>query len=1074
MQYIIGLDLGITSIGWAIYNHTDNKIVKCGVRLFEVAENPKTKESLASPRREARGQRRRIRRRAYRMRAIRQYMITSNLLSEYELNNLFQKNKKTTPKKSHYDIYELRNNALIQALSNQQLAQILIHLCKHRGFKSNRKKDKTIDGKVNNSLKENTALMQKNNYRTIGEMLYKDEKFATNKRNRFGEYRVMLQRVDIANEAEEILKTQKAFGNNLITDDFIKKYLEIFSWQKSFDWKGNIIEMVGNCQFEQDEKRAPKACFSSETFIALSKLNNIKYVRNTQEHSLDKEQIQKIMSLALMRKTKTFNITFATLRKELSLGDDIRFNFVKYKSIDDYQEIEKTEKIKELEFRAYHELKSIICESVGEITWNNLVTNIQLLDEIAIVLTYNKTDDTIKEALHKCFKSCSHNFLHSEVIQIISALIENGVSFEKNINLSLKALYKIIPHLKSALQYDKACSVAGYNHSAKITQRSLKLKTIQEIGLDNELTNPVVIRAISQVRKVINAIIHIYGAPYQINIELARDLGKTAQQRNEITKFQKENQANNDKYYKLFIEYFNRAPAKDELLKYKLYKQQDCRCAYSGIYINLDDIRAGTNATQIDHIIPHSRSFDDSMNNKVLCLTVENQHKGNQIPFEYIAKQNSNSEEWLKFQERCNNMLKHGKQYGFNYKKHQLLLTKSFNQEGFIERNLNDTRYISRFCVNYLKNYLQFSDPTNKVPVRVLNGQATAFIRRHWGLNKSRDENDLHHAQDACVIAAISGGIVQKITSYMQAKSYGSNQDLSYTDHETGEIFNRFPEPYLNFRDEVQAKVREVFVSRMPKRKISGKVHDDTIRSRKYVDNPIAEYNKGNPFSTINKRLSESNITLNKDGEIDKLCPTYKHHNLNIYNLLVDRLSKYGNDCKKAFVEPLFAPRKDGTPSDTQIKTVKIIQAQNTGVAVNKGIADNGGMVRIDIFTKNSKNYIVPIYLSDVIKDELPKETSNGITIDESYMFRFSLFSKDLICITKDGITQLVYYVNYDRASPSNIVFMLPDGRGYNPWTTKSDCRLSIQKLDITKYQVDVLGNYIKVAQEKRLNFNFK
>ena len=54
----------------------------------------------------------------------------------------------------------------------------------------------------------------------------------------------------------------------------------MFSWQKSFDWLGNIIEMVGNCQFEKAEKRAPKACFSSEKFIALSKLNNIYYIHD--------------------------------------------------------------------------------------------------------------------------------------------------------------------------------------------------------------------------------------------------------------------------------------------------------------------------------------------------------------------------------------------------------------------------------------------------------------------------------------------------------------------------------------------------------------------------------------------------------------------------------------------------------------------------------------------------------------------------------------------------------------------------------------------------------------------------
>lgn len=156
------------------------------------------------------------------------------------------------------------------------------------------------------------------------------------------------------------------------------------------------------------------------------------------------------------------------------------------------------------------------------------------MDEIAISLTYNKTDETIHKALAESFTKHPHNFQIEEQTLIISALLDDGISFDKNISLSLIALNKIIPFLELGQRYDEACASAGYNHSAQQSQRSIKLPTIQALGLDQELTNPVVIRAISQVRKVINAIIAIYGSPYQINTELARDIGKTAQQRNEI------------------------------------------------------------------------------------------------------------------------------------------------------------------------------------------------------------------------------------------------------------------------------------------------------------------------------------------------------------------------------------------------------------------------------------------------------------------------------------------------------------------------------------------------------------
>ncbi|MBX9597391.1 MAG: type II CRISPR RNA-guided endonuclease Cas9 [Burkholderiales bacterium] len=961
MRYVLGLDLGIASIGWAIYDIDKSTIEKCGVRLFDAAENPKTKESLATPRRLARGQRRRIRRRAYRMEKIKEYLIQSGLLTQDELAKLFISPEKTPSKSSRYDVYELRYQALDHQLTNTQLAQILIHLAKHRGFKSNRKNDKSVDGKINNKLKENHQLLIDKSYRSIGEMLYKDDDFSTNRRNRFGEYRVMLQRTDIEDEARIILERQQQLGNELISTGFIEHYLKMFNWQKSFDWRGNIIEMVGSCQFEKAEKRAPKACFSSEKFIALSKLNNIYYTLDSIEHWLSQSEIKHIYDLAIARKTKSFNITFADIRKALDISDEARFNFVKYNSNNDFLECEKKEKIKELEFKAYHELKTSISNHIGDVTWSNLSSNVALIDEIAISLTYNKTDETISAALAKSFTKHPHNFQIEEQTLIISALLDDGISFDKNISLSLLALYKIIPFLELGQRYDEACASAGYNHSAQQSQRNIKLPTIQALGLDQELTNPVVIRAISQVRKVINAIIAIYGSPYQINIELARDIGKTAQQRNEISKFQKENKASNEKMVAQFTEYFKRHPAKDELTKYKLWKQQNGHCIYSGESINLDEIRHGVNLTQIDHIIPFSRSFDDSLSNKVLCLTAENQRKGNQTPYEYIAEQ-----KWHTFEEHCENLLKHGRQAGFSYKKYQLLLTKKFDQDKFIERNLNDTRYISSFCKNYLENNLHFAElgDKNKRRVRVLTGQATAFIRSHWGLAKSREENDLHHAQDACVIAAVTTSMQQRITAFMQAKSYGKNQDATYTDPESGEVFDRFPMPNINFRTQLLQKVNQVFVSRMPKRTVTGQVHLDTIRSKRYVDNPVAEYNNGKPFSTISKRLSESGIKLDKDDEIPTLCPTYKQHNPNIYKLLKERLEKHDNDAKKAFAKPLLAPRKDGTPSEHQIKTIKVIQAQNTGVEVNHGIADNGGMVRIDIFTKDGKNYIVPVYLS--------------------------------------------------------------------------------------------------------------
>ncbi|RTL11235.1 MAG: type II CRISPR RNA-guided endonuclease Cas9 [Neisseriaceae bacterium] len=1080
MRYVLGLDLGIASIGWAIYNMDNSNIEKCGVRLFEPGEvkgaRNNASASLSASRRLARGMRRRIRRRAYRMQKIKEHLINSGLVSKDELANMFNSTSKTKSGTSHYDVYELRYLALDSFLSNQQLARVLIHLAKHRGFKSNRKKDKSVDGTVNKSLVENRKLLEENGYRTVGEMLHKNQTFAANKRNRFGEYRVMLQRSDIGEEAKIILEAQYQLGNQLINQQFIEKYITMFNWQRDFAKAEDIQKMVGKCQFETEEARAPKACFSSEKFIALSKLNNL-IVSNqiTQEkRKLTPAEIQKIIAFILAKKVKfSPKIYFSNLRTILSLEKDEYFNFIQYKPNIKFNEQEQKEQIKELSFPATHELKWGICEHAGEVTWLNLFSNTTLLDTIAVELTYNKTDEAIQTALEKCFAKQKNNFDTDSQQAIISAILKDGVSFDKNISLSLKALHKIIPHLENGQRYDEACKSVWGHHSQRNQQPNPKLPSIQALGLDNELTNPVVIRAISQVRKVINAVIDNYGSPYQINIELARDIGKSVDQRNEISKRQKNNQANNERLIAEFEEDFGRKPMKDEFTKFKLWKQQGNKCIYSGEYINPENILHGTHATEIDHIIPHSRSFDDSMGNKVLCLTQENQRKGNQTPYEYIGQSGHNEQAWHKFEERCKLMNKTGYQLGFDFSKLDRLLLKKVDKEGFIERNLNDTRYIARFCKNYLENHLQFSYPedNNKLRVRVLTGQATAFIRSHWGLSKSREENDLHHAQDACVIAAVTTKLVQNVTKYMHEKEFSAAPQIRFVD-EDGVIHDRFPMPNINFRQQIIERVNKIFVSRMPKHKISGQVHLDTIRSRKYVDNPVGEYNNGKPFSTISKQLADSGIKLDKDGEIPTLCPAYKQHNPNIYRLLKGQLEKHGNDAKKAFAEPLYAPRKDGTPSEAQIKTIKIIQPQNTGVKVNQGIADNGGMVRIDIFNKEGKNYIVPVYLSEVIKAELPnraiianKGEADWEMIDSNFKFIFSLYPNDLVKITTKKETFFGYYTGTDRATGA-ITILLHDGskeiRGIG---------IKINTL-LEKFQVDVLGNITKVEKEKRLDFS--
>lgn len=273
IRYGIGLDIGISSVGWAIVglNEVDEPctIVDMGARVFEAAEHPKDGSSLAAPRRIARSTRRRIRRRAHRKGRIRRLIVQEGLLSQAQLDALYQQ-------PGLEDIYILRTRGLDMPLCPEEFARILIHLAQRRGFKSNRKADSTDkeQGKLLRAVEDNKNLMQEKGWRTVGEMFARDPVYQDHKRNKGGEYISTVQRAMVEEEAHLLFVSQRKFGQQFAGESFETKYIDILLSQRSFDegpggdspYSGNQVEkMRGTCLFT-GEKRAPKASWSFSDF----------------------------------------------------------------------------------------------------------------------------------------------------------------------------------------------------------------------------------------------------------------------------------------------------------------------------------------------------------------------------------------------------------------------------------------------------------------------------------------------------------------------------------------------------------------------------------------------------------------------------------------------------------------------------------------------------------------------------------------------------------------------------------------------------------------------------------------
>jgi CRISPR-associated endonuclease Csn1 len=1038
MSYILGIDIGIASLGFS--GIEKERILSRGVHIFEAAENPKDGASLAVPRREKRGLRRVIRRRAQRKKAIRRLFESHGFDCFQDIDMKFAPSGKNTPPLTPWDF---RRCAVTGKVSDSELVRALFHIAAHRGFQSNRKGAEPNDTEGKKALsgaKELEVRMADSNARTIGEFLSNQKK----KRNSDGSYANFVERKLLKEEVAIIFETQRKLGNAKATEKLQAEFEQIAFTQRPLQ---SSEHLVGTCALIDNEKRAPKFSYSAELFVAWSRLNNTKIrMINGEERFLTQDERQCILDKAHQNKTP---LSFTGVRKLLNLHDNERFNisYLRLAKVEDTEEKIRvaTEKAAFIVLTGYHTLKDAL-DTGSTMDWQNwLLQRSDALDDIARVISFYEDEKEIRSQLAK------HTLSEQQIQKLM-----NITSFSKTVDVSVKAIRMILPHMQQGLTYDKACDAAGLQFNRK------ENKGLGLVPVFPDIRNPVVNRALAQARKVINAMIRKHGLPEIIIIELAREVGKPFKERKEIEREQKTNEAYRDDARKHAAELWGTLPENirgEEILKHRLWKEQEGFCPYSGLYITPEMLRDGT-ATQIDHIIPYSRSWNDSYMNKVLCITSENQDKNNRTPFEYLH----GTSRWDALETFAGKL---------PAKKRENLLIENFDEtkaKEWKERALNDTRYMATL----LKNHIEQSLP---VKVQTRNGALTAHLRGAWGFPKKDRENDRHHAIDAIVLACSTQSMVQQLANWNKFEFKSKYPDKKPFP----------PKPWETFREDVLASVhgaknekgeREggIFVSRMPVRKITGAAHQETIRS-------IRKDAFGNRQIIQRKKLT----SLSK-GDLENLVD--KERNIKLYNVLAERLAQFGGDAKKAFAEPIYMPTNNPSKPAPRIMSVNIITNEKSGIEINGGLASNGDMVRVDVFKKNGKYFLVPIYVHQFAKGELPnraimqgKDESEWEVMDDKD-FIFSLHKNEYVVIKTKKETIEGYYNSCDRAT-GNIALIAHDadpkfgikkGKDFSKEKSsekEKDTRLKKgigvkTALSLEKYVVDYFGNKTLINKEVR------
>ena len=693
------------------------------------------------------------------------------------------------------------------------------------------------------------------------------------------------------------------------------------------------------------------------------------------------------------------------------------------------------------------------------------------LDAAGAALTNPENEDKLREAL----KQAEFEPLEIEALLTLPSFAGYG-------HISVKACRKLIPYLEQGMNYNDACQAAGYDFQGRQNGEKAQFLPASTEEME-DITSPVVRRAVAQTIKVVNAIIREQGeSPVSIHLELAREMNKNFQQRSELDKAMRDNSAENERLMKELNELFpGRTVTGQDLVKYRLWKEQDGRCAYSIQPLELDKVITVSGYAEVDHIIPYSISFDDRRTNKVLVLASENRQKGNRLPLQYLQGK------------RRDDFIVYTKANVKNFRKRQNLLKERLSEEdgkGYIQRNLQDTQYIAVFMLNYIRNHLAFADCSGAGKRRVVavNGAVTAFLRKRWGLGKVRADGDLHHAVDAAVIACTTQGMIKRVSDFCKRA-------------ETTAVRNEhFPEPWPHFRDELTQRlsacpqedlmkinpvyyatvdissIQPVFVSRMPRHKVTGAAHEETIRSQ-----------VNEQYTAVRKSITE--LSLDKDGKIkDYFNPS---SDTLLYEALKKRLTEFGGNAKKAFAEPFYKPRADGTPG-AQVRKVKVVAKMNNTIPVRSGggVAKGGNMIRIDVYYVPGDGYYwVPIYVADTVRPELPnKAVLRGKSMEDwkemkEENFLFSLYDNDLILVEREEPINFSL-VNSDSTLPNK--FSVKKVLVYYKSGNISNAAIKVETHDgayvfegmtfgtvrkIQKYQVDILGNYVPVKKEKRQTF---
>lgn len=797
MEKILGLDLGTTSVGFALIEYDESRDVgrflHTGVRIFPEGVTEKDQEPRNKATREARLSRRQTQRRKLRRYLLGRTLAEAGMLPEFTSDE-WHKVMATDP-------YDLRLQAVEEggkSLTPMEVGRALYHLSQRRGFWSartevaNTKQEADDRGKVDSGIAETEGLIGSG---TLGTALANLPDGAPKR----GHY---LSRAMIEAEFARIWKTQSRHHPDVMTDRLRARIASAIFFQRPTYWR---LSTLGTCRLEPDAALIAKSSWAGQQFVMLQTLNSLR-LSGGNARPLTGDERAAILGQLSQQKSMTWGGVRKVLKplwKESGTDLKAKFNF----------EIGGEKKL------PGNVMEADIAAAFGA-DWDGFDDKDRLrleLDDRLRAIHYNHVGD---EAWNARIEIRRPKDVETERGKTVEALIAD-FSLPREVAETLaditpapgwlshsgKAIDRLLPLMENGSMYSEAVDQCYPDHRKR-----------KGGGLDRlpsnparlpDIRNPTVTRVLTEVRKVVNNVIDAYGKPDRIRIELARDVKLAGKKKQEAIKSIKKNRDERDKARNTLIEKRGGVPSNDDIEKYRLWVECKEVCPYSGDKIGFDDLFSGR--YQIEHIFPRSRSLDNRLANKTLCRDDVNRDKGNRSPHEAFGE----TADWPDMIARAKSILPPKKASRF-----VAPYSGDIGEDEWAERQLRDTAYAARAARDFLLLlYPQIDGRAD--PVEPVAGKITGFLRRQWGLNtllgddgeKNRGDHR-HHAVDAAVVALTNRAFVKRMSDRVSKTRPGRTET--------------FPMPWKSFRADLERSIERVVPSFRIQAKLSGPLHEET------------------------------------------------------------------------------------------------------------------------------------------------------------------------------------------------------------------------------------------------------